>query len=48
MLTVLITYLDLTTNVVDVWALDDICLDNVLSLKVIRDDRVMKLPARVA
>ena len=38
MLTVLITYLDRTTNLVDVWALDDICLDNVLSLKVIRDE----------
>jgi len=47
MLTVLITYLDLTTNLVDCHTLDDICLDNVLSMRVIRDERIIKT-SRVA
>jgi hypothetical protein len=47
MLTVLITYLDHTTNLVDCLDIGDICLDGVLTLKVIRDERTIK-QARVA
>jgi hypothetical protein len=47
MLTVLITYLDHTTNLVDCLDVSDICLDGVYSLKVIRDERVIKT-SRVA
>ena len=42
MLTVLITYLDRTTDMKDVLDLSDICLDGVLSLKVIRDERIAR------
>jgi hypothetical protein len=39
MLTVLITYLDGSQNVVDVWSEDEISLINVKTYKIIRDDR---------
>ena len=39
MLTVLITYLDDTTDIKDVLDLSDICLDGVSHLRVLRDER---------
>lgn len=39
MLTVKITYKDGTTDLKDCWSVDEICLDNVLDLKIIRNER---------
>jgi hypothetical protein len=39
MLTVKIIFKDGSFDLKDVWDLDEICLDNVLELKVIRDER---------
>jgi len=42
MLTVLITYLTGNTDIKDCLSLDDICLDGVESIRVIRDERVTR------
>ena len=42
MLTVIITYLDDTADIKDVLDLSDLCLDNVLSVRVIRDERTTR------
>lgn len=39
MLTVKITYINGETDIKDCWSVDEICLDGVEELKVIRDDR---------
>jgi hypothetical protein len=39
MLTVKIIYLDGTDNIKDCWSVDEICLDGVEEVKVIRDER---------
>lgn len=39
MLTVLITYTDDTTDIKDCWDLDELCLDFVKELKIIRNDK---------
>lgn len=39
MLTVKINYKDGTSNLVDCWSLDEICLDGVVSIRVIRNER---------
>lgn len=46
MLTVRIFYKDGTEDVKDVWSIDEICLDNVAELKVIRDERSSESNAR--
>lgn len=38
MKTVKITYKDGTNDIKDVWNVDEICLDGVVELKVIRDE----------
>lgn len=42
MLTVLIKYYNGQSDIKDCWALDEICLDGVFELKVIRDGRTNK------
>ena len=42
MLTVIITYLDDTTDIKACNSLDELCLDNVLSVRVIRDERTTR------
>jgi hypothetical protein len=39
MLTVKIIYKDGSTDLKDVWNVDEICLDNVKELRIIRDER---------
>jgi hypothetical protein len=39
MLTVKITFTNGTSDIKDCWSLDDICLDGVQEIKVIRDER---------
>lgn len=43
MLTVKLIYLDGREDFKDVWSIDDVCLDGVSELRIIRDERVNPL-----
>ncbi len=43
MITVKITYLDETVDIKDCYNVDEICLDNVESVVIIRNERIKKV-----